>query len=185
MERLPASRALRNRRDYAKLRISAWLFTFASALVISLLIYMFVIREVRVNGSSMEPTLREGEVLIVNRLSVYMRRVRRGEIVIFMNGSTSEEFIKRVVGLPGERVEIRGGSVYINGVYLDESDYLAFAEGELEEVSVPEGHVFLLGDNRAVSLDSRDASVGCVPLTALDGSVIVRILPIEDLTIFL
>lgn len=133
----------------------------------------------------MQPTLREGEVLLVNRLSVYTHRIRRGEIVIFKNETTCEEYIKRVVGLPGERVRMLDGSVYINGMYLDESDYLAIAEGEFEEVEVPEGHVFLLGDNRSVSLDSRDESVGCVKITALDGSVIARLLPIKAFTFFI
>ena len=107
------------------------------------------------------------------------------QIVIFRNRKTGDEYIKRVVGLPGERVLIREGCVYINGIYLDESDYLSFAAGELEEITVPPEHVFLLGDNRIISLDSRDESVGCVRIQDLHGSVFLRLLPLGSFTVFL
>ena len=135
-------------------------------------------------GSSMLPTFSEGEILLVNRLALYVKSVERGQIVIFKNKSSGDEYIKRVIGLPGESVEIIDGSVYINGIYLDESEYLAFRQGDLAETFVPSGHVFLLGDNRSVSLDSRDASVGCVPLTALDGCVMMRISPFTGLVFY-
>lgn len=185
MDQQPLTRTQQNKREYPKLRFAAWLYTFAIALTVSFVLYAFVFQEVRVTGCSMQPTFNEGEVLLVNRLSLYIKSVQRGQIVIFRNKSNGEEYIKRVVGLPGERVQILEGSVYIDGMYLDESDYLAFAEGELNKITVPEGHVFLLGDNRAISLDSRDESVGCVPLDALDGSVMLRLLPIESFTVFL
>ena len=174
-----------NKWEYGKLRIAAWLFTFAVALAASLFLYSFVFQEVRVTGTSMQPTFSEGEVLLVNRLSFYIKSVQRGQIVIFRNRKTGDEYIKRVVGLPGERVLIREGCVYINGIYLDESDYLSFAAGELEEITVPPEHVFLLGDNRIISLDSRDESVGCVRIQDLHGSVFLRLLPLGSFTVFL
>jgi len=177
-------------------------------LLFTLLIFFLVrsvIQNFKVEGSSMEPTLHTGQYIIVNRI-VYLhvdlnffRRLlpggeevqpnlaylfqmpRRGEIVVFeYPRDTSRDFIKRVIGLPGETVEIRGGQVWINGLPLDEPYLTAAARsqmGNMPPTIVPANTVFVLGDNRGNSSDSR--SWGPLPLDRIIGRAWVTYWPWE------
>jgi signal peptidase I len=110
---------------------------------------------IRVEGSSMEPTLKHGEFVVVNRLAYRWKDLQRGDIVVFYYPLDPERrFIKRVIGLPGDTVEMRDGQVWVNGRPLQET-YIR--KGGLEDGvwKVEEGHIFVLGDNRANSSDSR------------------------------
>jgi signal peptidase I len=110
-----------------------------------------------VDGSSMEPTLHTGQFLIVSRLAYRLGSPQRGDIIVFhFPGNPNEDYVKRIIGLPGETVTIQGDKVFVNGVPLQETyvspGALMTYQGSW---TVPEGSYFVLGDNRAHSSDSR------------------------------
>jgi signal peptidase I len=113
----------------------------------------------RVQGHSMMPTLEEGEYLIINKLSYYLGEPQRGDIVVLhYPRDRSKEYIKRVIGLPGDHVEVGNGVVSVNGVVLAEPYLAANPIYGLQSWVVPAGHYFVMGDNRNNSSDSRDWS---------------------------
>jgi signal peptidase I len=125
---------------------------------------------IRVDGSSMEPTLHSGEFVIVNKLSYKFSEPMIGDVIVFhFPRDPEQEYIKRVIGLPGERVEIRDGDVYVNDRPLEE-DYIA-ADPAYDIISeVPEDSLFVLGDNRNNSSDSHNW--GPVPLDFVVGKAV-------------
>lgn len=138
-----------------------WLLVLGGALVVALLIKTFLFQAFYIPSESMEPTLTRGDRVLVNKLDDGIGDIGRGDIIVFgrpPNEAPSEidDLIKRVVGLPGETVEGRGGQVWVDGAPIDES-YLA--DGTITDpfppVEVPDGFVFVMGDNRGNSRDSR------------------------------
>jgi signal peptidase I len=117
----------------------------------------FFMRVPQVSGLSMAPHIASGEVVLINTLDYRFRAPARGDIIAFRHnsGDSSEVFIKRVVGIPGDRVRIDRGAVYVNGNALREP-YVQYADQRsFPERTVPEGSLYVLGDNRAASDDSR------------------------------
>ncbi len=178
------SRAAHKKAEYARHSFFAWLFVLVEVVGVLALIFLLVLFPVRVSGSSMAPTLLQGEILLIDRLTLFLRSPRRGDLVIFENPSTGEELIKRVVALPGETVDLVNGVVYIDGRMLDESTYSPSAGEDYAPIVVPEDAVFVLGDDRKGSLDSRDPGLGCVPLKSLDGKVRIRVSPLTRAALF-
>jgi signal peptidase I len=126
---------------------------------------------IRVDGDSMNPTLISGEYVIVNRVSYRLGSPQRGDIIVFhFPRDPREEYIKRVIGLPGDQVEINQGQVYVNGQPLEES-YLKVKTNYSGTWQVPEGQLFVLGDNRNNSSDSHDW--GTVPMDYVVGKAIL------------
>lgn len=126
---------------------------------------------IRVDGASMEPTLVSGEYVIVSKLSYRLGSPQRGDIIVFhFPRDPKEEYIKRIIGLPGDEVEIRHGSVFINGQLLDES-YLKVSTNYNGTWTVPTDQLFVLGDNRNNSSDSHDW--GTVPMDYVVGKAIL------------
>lgn len=126
---------------------------------------------IRVDGASMEPTLLSGEYVIVNRISYRLGTPKRGDIIVFhFPRDPKEEYIKRVIGLPGDDVEVKNGIVYVNGQRLVES-YLKVTTNYTNTWKVPEGQLFVLGDNRNNSSDSHDW--GTVPMNYVVGKAIL------------
>ena len=163
------------RRDYNRMTVLWVVFVLLAALFIR----CFVFQNTRVDGSSMYPTFFTDEQVFVEKLSYLVRAPKRGEVIICRYGDTSDPVIKRVIGLPGETVEISGGAVYIDGQALDESAY--WNDVILEDmapVTVPEDHVFVMGDNRNYSLDSR--ATGPVPYYRIIGRAVFVIWPFEN-----
>lgn len=143
---------------------------FAIAVVTILFILIFIAQSFLVKGSSMDPTLQDGERLIVNKFTYKFRTPRTGEIIVFKYpGDPSKKFIKRVIGEPGDSVSIQDSKVYVNGRALDEPYILEKMDSDYEYVTVPEGTIFVLGDNRNGSRDSRYSDVGFVPLENVVG----------------
>ncbi len=111
----------------------------------------------RIDGSSMNPTLVDGEYLIINNLSYYLDEPQRGDVIVFRHPNNDLNLIKRVIGLPGDTVEVTGGNVSVNGVVLDEP-YIKAAPTYSGHWEVPDEHFFVLGDNRNNSSDSHSWS---------------------------
>jgi signal peptidase I len=133
-----------------------FLGTLLPALAIVLAVNLFLAQPRTVHGQSMEPNLHEAERVIVDLVSFRFRPPRHGEIIVLdVPEADSDPLIKRVIGLPGETVEIRQGAVYLNGRKLDEPYLQQITPGDMGPQIVPEGHVFVLGDNRGNSNDSR------------------------------
>ncbi len=144
--------------------------------VLALLLCAFFVRLPQVSGLSMEPHIRSGEYVLINTFAYRLGTPRRGEIVAFRHeGDTRAVFIKRVVGLPGDRIRIVRGRVYLNQAPLAEP-YVAHADTRsFPEVTVPLGSVYVLGDNRAESEDSR--FFGAVSDDRLMGRAVAGIWP--------
>ncbi|MEW6723737.1 MAG: signal peptidase I [Bacillota bacterium] len=156
--------------------------TIALALVLAVVIRAYVVITYRVDGPSMENTLHSGERLFVNRMVYRFRPPERGEIIVFSYPlDPSRDFIKRIVGLPGDRVEMRQGVVYINGEPLEEPYLSRRPPSNFPPVVVPENSVFVLGDNRGNSEDSR--YFGAVPYELIKGPIFLRYWPLGSFRI--
>lgn len=142
--------------------IFSFIETIVVALVISVVLYLFIMTPHEVVGRSMDPTYQDGEYLMANKLLYDLSTPKRGDVIIFKYSET-QDFIKRVIGLPGETVGLQDGRIYINGKVLDESGYLddaIYTNGsdylhEGETITLGEEEYFVCGDNRPHSSDSR------------------------------
>ena len=142
--------------------------TTIPAVMIALLINLFMAQATRVYGQSMEPNLHTNQRLIVEKISYHVHPPRRGDVVVLkLHDDQSELLIKRVIGLPGEVVEIKEGRVFINGAPLEEPYLNQFTAGQMAPMVVPPLHIFVLGDNRGFSYDSR--SFGMVSFADIVG----------------
>jgi signal peptidase I len=152
--------------------------TILPAFVIAFLINFFLAQSTYVHGQSMEPNLHPGQRLIVEKVS-YRRGPRRGDIVVIRLEEYEIPLIKRVVGLPGETVEIRDNRVYIDGEMLAERYLSGIDQHNYGPVRVPPSHVFVMGDNRNVSSDSR--VFGAVRLDQIVGRAWLTYWPIKEI----
>ena len=154
--------------------------TILPAILIAILINLFLAQPTRVHGQSMEPNLHTDQRLVVEKISYRLHGPRRGDIVVFSMPQQSEELlIKRVIGLPGEEVEIRDGTVFIDGTPLDEPYLSQETRGRYGPEVVPPLHIFVLGDNRSFSNDSR--AFDAVPIEDILGRAWLSYWPFEDL----
>lgn len=144
----------------------SWILYLAVIVGLSFLIITFVGQRSRVDGHSMETTLHDGDNLIVDKLSYRFRDPKRFEIVVFpYQYRENTYYIKRIIGLPGETVQVVDGYVYINGELLDEhygNELMEDPGIAAEPITLGEDEYFVLGDNRNHSSDSRDPSVGVI-----------------------
>jgi len=155
------------------------------ALVIVIPIRYFLFQPFIVKGQSMEPNFEDSNYLIVDELSYRFRDPQRGEVVVFRYPrNVSQRFIKRIIGLPGEKIEIEASVVMVDGKILDESEYFPSGVQTLGniQISLDENEYFVLGDNRISSFDSRQW--GTLPRKNIIGRVYFRAWPITDLTKF-
>lgn len=168
-------------REEARYRLRKTLLNIAGILMviaaITTLVATRVLSLLQVNGSSMAPTLADGEVVILRQT----KEVAAGDIIGFHYGG--EVLLKRVIGRGGDSIEIDAeGRVFLNGKELEET-YLtekSLGKCQLEfPYQVPEGMLFVMGDNRAVSMDSRLRAIGCVEEAQIMGKVVCRIWPWE------
>lgn len=146
------------------------------------IVFFVCLFPLRVVDQSMAPELNSGEVVLCDRVGKFVRMPERGDIVAF---STDDGvFLKRIVGMPGETIEIVGGFVYINSIPLDESSYSVNYVGDMAPVEIPAGSVFLLGDNRAEMYDSRLESVGSVSFDRIIAVLRLRVAPFNRIAYF-
>ncbi|MGM0522570.1 MAG: signal peptidase I [Bacillota bacterium] len=150
------------------------------------LIRTFVLMPISIDGDSMEPTLHNQDFLMMERLSYYMDEPERFDIVVF-RATKQKDYIKRIIGLPGEAIEYRDNQLFINGIEKDEyfitdpNEYTNdFTVGDIEpgHDQIPEGYYLVLGDNRNNSTDSR--TIGLVPKDRIMGRAFLRYWPLDD-----
>jgi len=151
----------------------------------ALSIRSFLAEPIRVDGDSMIPTLINNEDMLVEKVSYWFQDPTRGDMVICFYPGYTESCVKRVIGLPGETVSITDGLIYIDGTALDESDYwTGEIIGNMDPVTVGAREVFVVGDNRNGSKDSRNPYVGCIPYSKVVGRVIAVVWPFSTFRTF-
>jgi signal peptidase I len=174
-----ATRKRRRRQSGARQAIE-WVVLVGTALVIAILIKTFLFQAFFIPSESMYPTLKTGDRVLVNKLSYKLHDVNRGDIVVFEKPKTEtsdiKDLVKRVIGLPGETVEGRDGHIYINGHVLKEPYLPAGVEtSTFAQQRVPSNSLWVMGDNRVASRDSR--YFGPITESSIVGRVFVRIWP--------
>lgn len=184
-ETLPPTTTRRNANRGTR-QVIEWLLLILGALLIALLIKSFLFQAFYIPSESMVPALQENDRVLVNKMSYRLGDVSRGDIVVFEAPPGTDDgikdLVKRVIGLPGETVEGRDGTVYVDGRPLDEG-YLpeGTVTGAFAPETVPPDQYWVMGDNRPASRDSR--YFGFVPEDDLVGRVFVRIWPITRIGI--
>ena len=160
----------------------SWIISIVSAIAVALLIRTFIVELYVVDGPSMQPTLQDGERLVVNKFIYHWRDPIKSEVIIFRYPRDhSRDFIKRVIAVGGDTIEIKDGHVFVNDALVNE-DYIAEkTRTEFPKLTVPEGTLFVCGDNRRNSLDSRFPDVGFVPLELVKGKAALIFWPIDNL----
>jgi signal peptidase I len=159
-----------------------WARDIIIALAIALIIMQFI-KPTVVRETSMMNTLHPDDYIFLSKQAYRFGEVKRGDIVVFHSdlegaNGTTKNLIKRVIGTPGDTVAIRDGSVYINNVKLDEPYTKdGYTNGEMKEVTVPQDMIFVMGDNRQNSADSRDSRIGFVSQDLLIGKAFFRLYP--------
>ncbi|WP_240456736.1 signal peptidase I [Virgibacillus halodenitrificans] len=164
-------------------------------MVIVILLRVFVFATYDVSGSSMEPNFHDGERLIVSKLSYQVGIPERFDVVVF-HATNQDDYIKRVIGLPGDEIKYENDILYVNGQPIEEnfikdekkqSNHEYTENFNMKEIlpheTVPEGYVFVMGDNRPNSVDSRYASLGFIPIESVVGEVIVRLFPLNQFNV--
>lgn len=157
------------------------LITYLIIIVAIILIRIFIVTPVRVNGSSMDPTLKDGEIMILNKIGYKVSDIKRFDIVVI--DIDDERLIKRVIGLPGDVIEYKDNVLYVNNKKIEET----FKHKKTEDFSlkdigiekVPDNEYFVLGDNRTNSVDSR--ILGCFSKKSILGKTSLVLFPFSKL----
>jgi len=176
---------LKGNSSYRSMELTAWLFAL---LVWVQVLHSVVFSPVRVNGASMAPCLEPGDYVIMEKLTYSFSAPKRGDLIILHYPDDAElSLVKRVIGLPGDVVQIADGQVFVNGTVLDEIYVDREGPGGNNKDGVflvEEDSVFVLGDNRGVSKDSASPGVGAVGMERVVGKVTMRLYPFSRAEIF-
>lgn len=168
-----------------------WTIILVVAVVASFLVRTFVFQTFFIPSGSMNPTLWKGDRIVVNKLSVEFGTINIGDIVVFkappdvsrLCQDPVTDLVKRVIGLPGDRLYSKGNTIYVNGKPLDQKWTIVPTLGDpIKPTTVPAGHYFMMGDNHDNSCDSR--TWGTVPRSDLIGKVFLRIWPLKSIEWF-
>lgn len=161
-------------------------------LIVIILIYTFVVSFQPIAGNSMTPNLMEGDIVLVSKLSYIIEEPRRNDIIVFKT-KDGKRFVKRVIGLPGEKIDYLNGIIYINDESFKETvigeDVLTnnfmfvdiCSKEKCTDSKIPENYYLVLGDNREDSQDSRDKEIGLIEKSQISGKVIFRIWPVNEM----
>lgn len=186
----------RQNKPKQKNEVLEWIKAIAIALVLVILIRWLLFKPFIVDGPSMRPNFHTGERVIVNEILYDIRSPKRGEVIVFHVPSEGRDFIKRVIGVAGDKVKVEGDVVTVNGQPVNET----YIQGAIDEAhknnalynnkdfpneqfpdgTVPAGHIFVMGDNRSDSTDSR--MLGYVPLGDIVGRADLIFWPLKDVT---
>lgn len=161
-----------------QLKELAW--ALCISLLASFFIIYFIFQVVHVDGQSMEPTLHNNDRLVVEKITYYFRNPAPKDIVVIKYPSDlSQKFIKRVIGKSGDKIKVYNNKLYVNGDILEEPYILEKEIGDFEEQVVPENAIFVMGDNRNHSRDSRSPDVGFVDKKLVVGKAALRLYPFK------
>lgn len=181
-----------------KEELQEWIKTIGTTLLIFLFVQFFLFSPIVVDGDSMNPTLENGDRMIVNKIGYELQGLKRNDIIVF-HTEEKYDFIKRVIALPGDNITYQDDKLYINGELQEEpyltnlQEQLTLRTGEenltndftLREITglsqIPEGYVFVMGDNRRYSKDSR--IIGLVPIEEIVGTASLIYWPITELKV--
>lgn len=165
-------------------RLFGWVVDIVVALAFAWFCLNFFGTQITINGQSMQPLLNSGDVILMNRLSYDFGKPKRMDVVVFEREDKKTN-VKRVIGIPGDVVQIKEGEVYVNGEAIDDEELGSVALAGLAEnpVELGDKEYFLLGDNRDSSEDSRFANVGNVKEEQILGKVWLRLFPLIDISL--
>ncbi len=174
----------KNNEEKSKNEIFEWIKSIGTAIIIAILIKTFVFNTTYVLGNSMYPTLHERDRLFALKIPLYFNGPERGDVVVLSApDNTDKDYIKRVIGVAGDRVEIIDGKVYVNDIILEENyiekDSFTHIYNE-SSWEVPEGQVFVLGDNREEGASKDSRYFGCVDVDTIKGVTGFRYFPFDN-----
>lgn len=169
--------------------LAEWIKDIIKVAVLFLLLFLYVFQISTVDGSSMKPTFESGDVVVVDKLTGNICKVfgtnaldKLDVVVLKSPPDPGKDFIKRVIALPGEKIQIENGRVYVDDVLIPDEFVTHPKYEHYGPEEVPKGYYFVLGDNRASSADSR--SFGCVPQDYIKGKVRLRLWPFNRIKLF-
>ena len=173
--------------EIRKKNIREWVKDICLALLVAI-VFLQLFMPTLVREHSMENTLQENDYVFVSRkyYTWFKHEVTRGDIIVFDSELTTglgfkKMLVKRIIAIPGDTISISGGKVYVNGEEQDQSFTKdGYTKSDLAEVTVPEGCIFVMGDNRQNSTDSRNQTVGFVEINRIRGKVVFRLFPISS-----
>lgn len=182
------------RKTKKRKEIVDWIISLVVVIFVALIVRSFVVGTTIVKGISMQPTFEHNDYVILNKIAYKFSEPKRGDIVVcsYDKGTQEENIIKRVIGTPGDVIDVKIGDEYqyivlVNGEAIDES-YLPEnmeQKGDIEyPYTVPEGCYFVMGDNRNSSNDSRSKAIGAIPKENIGGKVIMRLMPFHRFSTF-
>lgn len=171
--------------EETKKEVYSWIKTILFAVVLAVILRTYIFRTAYAMDISMEPTIHEGQILVISKVNYLIGKPERGDIVVINSKQDKLKhlnLIKRVVGLPGETVEIKDNRVYIDGKAL-EPDFTQSPTPDFgfEKTTIPEGKYMVMGDNREHSRDSRSESVGFIDGKYLTGKAVFRLWPLNKI----
>jgi len=175
-----------DKNEVAKESFKQFAFETLKIIIISLIIILpvryYLVQPFYVKGQSMEPNFHDNEYLIINEIGYRLNLPERGDIIVFKYPKNPSEFyIKRIIGLPGEKIEIKDNKIYINDLILNETYLIENTSGSIN-INLQEDEYFVLGDNRDASSDSR--SWGILDKSLIIGRVWLRLLPLSKIDKF-
>jgi len=165
--------------------VKDWVISILIAVVLAFFIRYFIVELYMVEGPSMQPTLISGERLVVNKFIYRFKAPEKGDVLVFRYPKDpSRDFIKRVIAVAGDTIEIKDNRIFLNGqlqneTYILDKDHSTYRNYPL--ATVPEGRIFVMGDNRNNSEDSRFSDVGFVPLDMIKGKAILIFWPMDNI----
>ena len=187
-----AAKKEKQKKKTVREEIYSWIFTLLAAVVIALLIRMYVGEAIRVDGTSMTNTLQDGEIVLVSKMAYRFGEMERNDIVICRYPNRTQWtfnlgaslgltqytiFVKRLVALPGDIVQISGGHLYVNGEMVPDPEYMASVPRDYGPVKLSDDQYFVMGDNRYSSHDSRASDVGPISSADIMGKVTRVLIP--------
>ena len=167
---------MKRKADSRKNETRGWIISLIIAFSIALLLRLFVFEFISVSGPSMQPTLYSNEYVFMEKVTYWFREPEYGDVVICKFPDSTATYVKRVIGVGGDLLEVRDGTLYINGT-PDTTYFAGYIEDALAPTVVPDGCVFVMGDNRNQSMDSRFDTIGPLKDDMVLGKALLIIWP--------